>query len=117
MVFIAGHVLAHVLGPRARKNRDAVVGFLSAEDCLVADVVEGREREFRVFHFQLLQAQDLRLMRFQPFDHMRQTHIQRIDIPGSEFQTVASRYLAGSDGTSLAPALTALCRIVGLLRG
>src|SRR5574343_876798 len=73
-----------VMNRLAGEQGDAVVGLLAGEGDLVAGRLDFGARKIVVFELQFLQAQGIRLRRSEPVEQVRQAHLQRIDVPGSD---------------------------------
>jgi hypothetical protein len=80
-----GHAFGHIFRPALGQYRHTVIRFLSVENRVIPSLFNGGEWKLRIFEFEFLQAQRIRLMRLQPIKHMWQTDVQRIDIPGGKF--------------------------------
>src|SRR5947209_12836758 len=70
----------------SRQNRDPVIRFLRNRYTLVAERLEGFEREIRPL--QLLQQQHIRFANFQPCRDMGQPRANGVQIPTSDFQNL-----------------------------
>src|SRR5690606_4752904 len=80
-VFEAGNVAHDLNGVAAGQQRDAIVGFLTMKDCVVASFLDGLDRKGEVFAFKLLQAKNVRLVFGQPVEHVGQADLQGVDVP------------------------------------
>lgn len=81
---IAGQDGIEGLDWETRDNRDAVIGFLRNGHAFVAQLLERANREF--CPFQLLQQQDVRLVRVEPCGDMIESRAYRIYVPTCNFQ-------------------------------
>ncbi len=63
----------------------AVVGFLPGVDDVIAGVFNGLGRKVVIGQFGFLQAQHVGGVRGEPVEHLRQAHLQGIDVPGGDF--------------------------------
>lgn len=63
---------------------DAVVGLLSADGAVVADLLKGLQREQVVADLGLLQAEHIRFMGLQPGQHLIQAGPHGIDVPAGD---------------------------------
>ena len=62
----------------------AVVGLLAGVDDMIAGGLEGLGREVVIGQLGFLQAQHIGRIRSEPVEHLRQAHLQGIDIPGGD---------------------------------
>ena len=74
----------NVAGDLAREQGDAVVGLLSAEGNRVTGGFDLMLGERAVFELRFLQTDDVRLAQGQPFEQLRQAHLERIDVPAGD---------------------------------
>ena len=81
-IFIARVVLDHVRDRQFRQDGHAVVGFLAAEDDLVAGSLDLGDGKLVVCQFSLLQAEYVDRIIREPLQYLRQAHFQRVDVPG-----------------------------------
>jgi len=65
----------------ARQQRDSVVGLLPGKHAQVAKAGQLGIRKLRVFEFRLLQRDDIRRRLREPGAQVRQTDVQRVDVP------------------------------------
>ncbi len=84
LVFVVGNADLHLAGRAAAENRHAVVGFLPGKHAVVTGCLQSLLREVMVLQFGFLQAQHLDRVVAQPVQHLRQTHLERIDVPGGQ---------------------------------
>jgi hypothetical protein len=82
---IAGQLVLHQDRPSAAcQDRDAVPGPLSPPDGLIAGIAERCLRKARVGRLELLQADDIRPRRAQPFEQVRQPADDIVDVEGCD---------------------------------
>jgi len=77
-----------------REHGDTVVGALTATREFIAERADLGRREIGVRRFGLLQRDDIGLGRAQPFGQLRQTHAQRVDVPGGDREGSHARRVA-----------------------
>jgi hypothetical protein len=76
-----GDVETDLLQRAAGEYRDTVVGLLPVVRGAVAGGFQLGVRKRLVLHLGFLQAEHVRLRRRQPVEHVRQAHLERIDVP------------------------------------
>ncbi len=67
------------------EDGDAVIGFLAAVDGVVAGFFQCVVGEFGILLLGFLQAEHIGFFGGDPFQHVRQADIERVDVPGGEF--------------------------------
>ena len=80
-----GKAAMYVLRLVAADDGDAVVGFLSAPNAVPAHHLQGGSRKFVLVELEFLQDEDIGLMVGKPVLHLRQAHVERIDVPSGDF--------------------------------
>jgi len=77
---------------RARDEGDAVIGFLPGKSDLKTGSFNLGLRKVDVFELGFLQAErgDV-FVGGEPFEHLRQTYFQTVDVPGGDFHICSSR--------------------------
>ena len=85
------YVFSDIVQRQAADDGHAVVGFLAEHRTVaVAGVLQGLQRKFFIWDFQLLQTQHIYRVGGQPVEHLRQPHGQRVDVPGGNFHAAES---------------------------
>ena len=80
-----GQTDVYVLRFAAADDGDAVVGFLSAPNAVPAHHLQGGGGKFVLVELEFLQNEDIGLMVGKPVLHLRQAHVEGIDVPSSDF--------------------------------
>ena len=75
----------YVLRFAAADDGDAVVGFLSAPNAVPAHHLQGGGGKFVLVELEFLQDEDIGLMVGKPVLHLRQAHVEGIDVPSGDF--------------------------------
>ena len=83
-----GQAGVYVLRFAAADDGDAVVGFLAAPNAVPAHHLQGGGGEFVLVELEFLQNEDIGLMVGQPVLHLRQAHVEGIDVPSRDFHVV-----------------------------
>ena len=83
-----GQAGVYVLRFAAADDGDAVVGFLAAPNAVPAHHLQGGGGEFVLVELEFLQGEDVGLMVGQPVLHLRQAHVEGIDVPSRDFHVV-----------------------------
>ena len=108
LVVETGDAVLHVADRFATQDRNAVIGLLAAEHRTIARRLKLGLREVGVLLLGLLQAQRIDRIRREPVQHMRQAHLQRVDIPGRELHGAT----APAGATALAASFAAAGAVV-----
>ena len=87
-----GQACLHVVQLVAADNGNAVVGFLPCPCGVPAHHAKGGGGVFILFQFQLLQHQYVGLVAGEPVAHLRQAHVERIDVPCGDFHAMFRGY-------------------------
>ena len=93
-----GQAGAHVVQRVTADDGDAVVGFLAAPRAVPTHHFEGGSGEFVLVEFELLQGEDVGLVFGEPVLHLRQAHVEGIDVPGGDFHGLRGGFLSAEKG-------------------